>query len=172
MKSETPLHPLQASRQLLKHGIAVPYALPLPTEESNWTVAFEKPSNVFVAGSWATKSGVKSRNDDVRWTIDLALEMPAVSRSWSLTCIHPLTDFFIQDLFQEKDYLDGRFFHKRAYYLASVAKRLKASKLDVDVLYDCAHGDSRLSSLVLRQRKGKSNEPLWYKTFIDVLATR
>jgi U3 small nucleolar RNA-associated protein 22 len=70
---------MQASRELLKHEIAVPYSLPLPTEESNWTVAFEKPTDMFVAGSWVTKSGVKSRNEDVRWTVDLAVEMPAVS---------------------------------------------------------------------------------------------
>ena len=78
-KSVSARQPLQASRELLKHGISIPYALPLPTEDSNWTVAYEKPGNVLVAGSWATKSGVKSRDNDIRWTVDLALEMPAVS---------------------------------------------------------------------------------------------
>lgn len=56
-------------------------------------------------------------------------------------------------MFQEKDYLDSRFFHKRAYYLAVIAAAIidKKSGLsaDVDVLFDSTSGDSRLTTLLL-----------------------
>ena len=77
-KSVSARQPMRASRELLEYGIAIPYALPLPMEDS-WTVAYKKPTNICIAGSWVTKSGIKSRDNDIRWTVDLALEMPAVS---------------------------------------------------------------------------------------------
>jgi U3 small nucleolar RNA-associated protein 22 len=61
-----------------------------------------------------------------------------------------------QALFQEKDYLDGRFFHKKSYYLAVLAQSI-ASNLDVDTFYSSPLGDPRLTTLVLRPRKGMHN---------------
>ena len=59
----------------------------------------------------------------------------------------------MQELFQEKDYLNGRFFHKRAFYLSVTAAHIKAH-LPVDVLYDSTNSDPRLSSLVIRSKEG------------------
>lgn len=71
-------HPLEAARILLKKNVSVPYALPLPSEETNWKVAFEKPSDITLAGSWANKISVKSK-DGVKFGVDLVVEMPDVS---------------------------------------------------------------------------------------------
>jgi len=58
-----------------------------------------------------------------------------------------------QSLFQEKDYLDSRYFHKRSFYLAVVAQSLSTT-FEVDTLYHAAMGDPRLTMLVLLPRKG------------------
>lgn len=73
-----PQHPLTASRFLLKAGVAIPYATPLPTEETNWKVAFQPPADIAVVGSWANKLSVKPKDGD-KYTVDLAVQMPDVS---------------------------------------------------------------------------------------------
>lgn len=75
--STTPQHPLEAARKLLKKGVAVPYSLPLPTEETKWKVAFDPPSDIILVGSWANKVSVKPK-DDQKLGVDLAIEMPDV----------------------------------------------------------------------------------------------
>ncbi|KAK7689479.1 hypothetical protein QCA50_007271 [Cerrena zonata] len=136
LKSIPAQHPLEASKELLSKGkgVAIPYPLPLPTEDTNWKVSFEKPSEILLAGSWPTKLSVKSK-DGERFGVDVGVVMP-------------------EDLFQEKDYLNGRVLHKRAYYLAVIASAIKGKKsgLNVDVLYGTAHGDPRLTCLVLRPK--------------------
>ncbi|KAG6809380.1 hypothetical protein H0H92_000481, partial [Tricholoma furcatifolium] len=139
LPSISPLHPLEASRKLLKKGVAVPYSAPLPTEDTNWKVAFEKPSDIAVVGSWPLKTSVKAK-DGVRFGVDVAVEMP-------------------NELFQEKDYLNNRFFHKKAFYLATIAAALKDSKksgLNVEVEYDSQSDDPRLTKLVLTPKKDES----------------
>ncbi|THH05718.1 hypothetical protein EW145_g4591 [Phellinidium pouzarii] len=119
LPSKPPVHPLEASH-------------------TAWKVAFEKPNDITLVGSWANRIGVKSASS-VSWTIDIAVEMPAT-------------------LFQEKDYLDCRFFHKRAHYLASLASAISLNeKLNVDVFYDSPTSNDRLTSLVLMPRKDGSS---------------
>ena len=55
--------------------ISVPYPLPTPTEDANWKVAFEKPANITIVGSWINNVAVK-RKDDEPWVVDVAVEMP------------------------------------------------------------------------------------------------
>ncbi|KAJ6570241.1 Nrap protein [Mycena vulgaris] len=133
-----PEHPLEASRKLIKKGVAVPYCLPQPSEDTNWKVAFEKPSDITMVGSWPNKISVKGK-DGSKFGVDLAVEMPPT-------------------LFQEKDYLNGRFFHKRAFYLATLAAAIQNPKsgLDVEVTFESASNDPRLTKLVLEPRKNES----------------
>lgn len=70
-------HPLEAARKMLKKGIAVPYTLPLPTEETNWKVGYESPSDITLVGSWANKISVKPK-DGLKYGVDMAVEMPDV----------------------------------------------------------------------------------------------
>ncbi|EJD34800.1 Nrap-domain-containing protein [Auricularia subglabra TFB-10046 SS5] len=128
-----PQHPLEAARSLAKRGIAVPYPLPLPTEDTNWKVAYAQPREIAVVGSWGNKMTVK-RQDGAPFGVDIAVEMPS-------------------DLFQEKDYLNSRFFHKRAFYVAVIAASLvSASALDVDVQYDSGDHDARKTCLLVKPR--------------------
>lgn len=151
LPSVKPQHPLEASKRLLKKGVAVPYPLPVPTEDTNWKVAFEKPSEIAVVGSWINKTCVKGR-DGSRFGIDLALEMPKVR-----TLLRYMTHLKVnQELFQEKDYLNSRFFHKRAFYLATIAAALQDPKtaefLDVELSYRSLGDDPRLTKLVLSSK--------------------
>jgi U3 small nucleolar RNA-associated protein 22 len=129
-------HPLAAARDLLKKGIAVPYPMPTPTEDINWNVSFEKPEDITIVGSWMPRLAVKAQ-DKRPYCVDLAVEMPS-------------------SLFQEKDYLNGRFFHKRAYYLSVIAAALKTKRsgLNADLAFESASGDPRLTNLIIRPRSG------------------
>ena len=77
LPSIEPQNPLVAARALFKDGVAVPFALPHPTKDTKWTVAFEPPTNVYVVGSWANKICVKKK-DCKYFGVDLAIEMPPV----------------------------------------------------------------------------------------------
>ena len=157
LPSVAPQHPLEGARSLLKRGIAVPYSFPLPTEDTKWKVSFEKPTDVTLVGSWANKVSVKAK-DGERFGVDLAVEMPEVCVFLDILdyVLFSRCSNSLQSLFQEKDYLDGRFFHKRAFYLASIAAAIqrKKSGFDVDVLYESRSNNPRLTTLVLRPRKG------------------
>ena len=62
----------------------------------------------------------------------------------------------VQSLFQEKDYMNGRFFHKRAFYLAVIAWHVvhPQSGFNVEAFFDSRNGDPRLTTLLLRPRQG------------------
>ncbi|SPQ24728.1 215f0399-e698-4099-963f-f3b6416b7bed [Thermothielavioides terrestris] len=86
-----------------KHKIKVPFPDPPPPENSNYKVAFEKPAQFNVVGSYVSKTMVRTQKDHA---IDMVLVLP-------------------EGILQEKDYLDLRYFYKRAYYLAVVASALR-----------------------------------------------
>ncbi|KAG8928678.1 hypothetical protein FRC01_005567 [Tulasnella sp. 417] len=131
LPSISPNLPLHAAAPLKTQGVAVPWPTPAPTAEAKFKVGFEKPADIKVTGSWANKLSVIAK-DGEGFNVDLALTMPP-------------------SLFNEKDYLNARFFHKRAYYLAVVAAAIAQSKtLSLGVSYDCPQGDLRRSYLVLK----------------------
>ncbi|KIK81853.1 hypothetical protein PAXRUDRAFT_832582 [Paxillus rubicundulus Ve08.2h10] len=130
-------NPIAAARALSKNGVSVPFALPNPTQETKWTVSFEPPSDLNVVGSWANQINVKKK-DGGHFGVDLTVEMPS-------------------SMFQEKDYLNARYFHKRSYYLAVIARSISTS-LQVDTFYAAALGDPRLTVLVLRPRRGSEHD--------------
>ena len=72
-----------AEKRSLRNGNAtplqttsIPYPLPVPTEDANWKVAFDRPANIAVVGSWINNVAVK-RTEDEPWVIDVAVEMPS-----------------------------------------------------------------------------------------------
>lgn len=52
--------------------------------------------------------------------------------------------------------MNGRFFHKRSFYLATIAAAIQSTKsgLEVDVSYESLEGDPRLTKLVLKPKNG------------------
>jgi U3 small nucleolar RNA-associated protein 22 len=96
----------------------------------NLKCAFQKPSKISVVGSYLLKTVVKNGN----MNIDMAIEMPA-------------------SLFQEKDYVNNRYFFKRRYYLHIIQKALsKHYKLE----YLAFQNDVRRPVLVLKSTSKNS----------------
>ncbi|EIN13041.1 Nrap protein [Punctularia strigosozonata HHB-11173 SS5] len=129
--------------------VHIPYPQPLPPHDTKWKVSFEPPeaTGVLLTGSWADGLSVKGLTDKhggtegARFSVDVAVEMP-------------------DSLFQEKDYLDNRFFHKRAFFLARIAAALAQQEsspgFNVDAYYASAENDVRRTILVLRHRQDGS----------------
>lgn len=93
-----------AERQLKKEDqVSIPYPNPRPPMDAKYSLRYLKPASVNVTGSHALK--IASRRSEVL-DVDMVLTTPPA-------------------LFQEKDFLNYRYFYKRAYYLACVAAGLK-----------------------------------------------
>jgi U3 small nucleolar RNA-associated protein 22 len=164
------MHPLRAAESLLASPkireqrqssvpfspVVTPYCSPYPSETTNWKVAFTPPTDITIVGSWATKTSVKGQ-DGATFGVDLALEMPGVRLS--LVAVLDRAQISKQVIFQEKDYLNGRFFQKRAFYLAAVAAALSNSKElsdHISCLYLCPNHDLRTVILVLHPKSSES----------------
>ncbi|KAI9685275.1 MAG: hypothetical protein M1822_004648 [Bathelium mastoideum] len=126
-----PLPILEAEEQMMKsHHIRVPFPDPRPTEGTQYKLQYAKPTNLNVIGSYALKT--RSALDEV--VIDLMVEMPS-------------------SLFQEKDYLDYRYFYRRAYYLSCLAAgMLEASNGDLMLSFQYFHGNSLLPIVVVKPK--------------------
>jgi U3 small nucleolar RNA-associated protein 22 len=60
-------------------------------------------------------------------------------------------------IFQEKDYLNYRYFYKRAYYLACIAAGLQQSvKEAFDLAFEFLHGNELLPILILKPKSGEA----------------
>ncbi|KAL3446817.1 Nrap protein [Aspergillus insuetus] len=126
---------LEADKEMRSvHGITVPYPEPRPGKDTKYSVAYSRPSNVNVVGSFALRTGLKSPGS---YVVDMAVTMPNA-------------------IFQEKDYTNYRFFHKRAYYVACIAAGIKdEKKATLDVKFDLQDGDD-LRPVILIQPTGSS----------------
>ncbi|GAD99854.1 conserved hypothetical protein [Paecilomyces variotii No. 5] len=119
------------------HGVVVPFPEPRPGKETKYTMAYAKPANINVVGSFALRTGMKTADP---YTVDLAVTMP-------------------DDLFQEKDYVNYRYFHKRAYYVACIATGLKSAKgLEWSVKFEYQDGDSLRPVIVLRHHDDSASQ--------------
>ncbi|MCJ1378069.1 hypothetical protein MMC17_001165 [Xylographa soralifera] len=108
-------------------GIAIAWPDSGPTPDLQYSVAFAKPDDINVVGSFVLKTSVKHEEPLV---IDMAVTMPS-------------------SLFQDKDYLNYRYFHKRAYYLACIASSINAvTDFKVHVQYQYQN-DSPLQPVLL-----------------------
>ncbi|KAM3561358.1 hypothetical protein ARSEF4850_003260 [Beauveria asiatica] len=120
-----------------KHRITIPYPEPKPTKDSSYKIAFSPPAQCNVVGSFVGKTLTKSQE---RLGIDMVVQMP-------------------KKIFQDKDYLDMRYFYRRAYYIACIAAKIKADLDDeIDIHYELLHENPLLPILVLRlprQEAGK-----------------
>ncbi|KAI9787741.1 MAG: hypothetical protein M1839_000273 [Geoglossum umbratile] len=89
-----PVDAAEAEKELYKcYKTATPFK---PANNVKYQLAYAKPANINVVGSYALRTAVKTRG---LMSVDMAITLPS-------------------SLFQEKDYLNYRYFHKRAYYLA------------------------------------------------------
>lgn len=131
-----------AERHLLKTKVAVPFPQPRPAADAQYKSAYAKPANINVVGSFALKTKTGSRSQEYL-EIDMVVVMPG-------------------SIFEDKDYLNYRYFYKRAYYLASIAAGLKAAhKGDFSLQFQLHHGNPLKPILVVAplQAAGKDVAP-------------
>ncbi|KAL8317817.1 hypothetical protein RB597_001302 [Gaeumannomyces tritici] len=93
-------------------GICIPFPDPKPPKDSQYKLSLERPTVFNVVGSYVSKTMIKSQGD---MAVDMVVEMP-------------------QGMFQEKDYLNLRYFYKRAYFLAHLAAQVR-KELGLDVSF-------------------------------------
>ncbi|KAL1899206.1 U3 snoRNP protein [Sporothrix stenoceras] len=117
-----------------KNAIKIPYPTPRPADDSLLKLSMEAPEHCNVVGSYILKTMIRSQRD---FAVDMIVEMP-------------------KTLFQDKDYLNLRYFYKRAYYLAhiakAVAKSAALSKSLTDVSFAYLGDNPLLPILVLTPR--------------------
>ncbi|KAI1082610.1 Nrap protein [Whalleya microplaca] len=117
--------------------IIIPYPDPKPAQNSPYKLSFERPAQVNVVGSYTLKTMVKSQTD---LAVDMIVVMPT-------------------SLFQEKDYLNMRYFYKRAYYLAYIAAGLrKAYGSAMEFSFDHLHDNTLLPILIARPKGAPNKE--------------
>jgi U3 small nucleolar RNA-associated protein 22 len=113
----------------------VPFPHPRPPKDAKYKFHYDRPSNVNATGSYPLKTA--TRNDHT-FAIDLVVTMP-------------------KTLFQEKDYLNYRYFYKRAYYLACIAAGIKKSREHkFKISFDHLNGN-QLQPIIVVQPSGNSD---------------
>ncbi|KAF2500095.1 pre-rRNA processing protein-like protein Utp22 [Lophium mytilinum] len=122
-----------AEKSLLKSSkISTPFPYPRPPKDAKYKLEYEKPAGINVTGSYVLEIAAK-HGDEL--SIDLVVTMPS-------------------SLFQEKDFLNYRYFYKRAYYLACIAAGIKDSKdHKLEIRFESLNGNSLQPILVVRPSK-------------------
>ncbi|CAK7266031.1 U3 snoRNP protein [Sporothrix epigloea] len=113
-----------------KNSIKIPYPTPRFDDNSLLKVSMEPPPHCNVVGSYVLKTMIRSQRE---FAVDMIVEMP-------------------KSLFQEKDYLNLRYFYKRAYYLAHLAKAVSKSAVLADAVTDVTFaylGDNPLQPILV-----------------------
>ncbi|KAH7138250.1 Nrap protein [Dendryphion nanum] len=117
--SREPVTIPEAEKSMKSIGVIIPFPH-APPKDAMYKLQFDRPSNVNVTGSYALQ--IATRTED-RITMDMVVTMP-------------------KSIFQEKDYLNYRYFYKRAYYLACLAAAIKTSKQQMfEVSFDLLGGN-------------------------------
>lgn len=121
---------LEATKLLQKsHKTSIPFPDPKPDKNAAYKLAYAKPSSINVVGSYALKTMVRSDN---ALAVDMIVKMPDL-------------------IFQEKDFLNYRYFYKKAYYLACIAAALQDAVQDEFTLFfEYLNGNSLHPVLVVK----------------------
>lgn len=127
----TPKPLLEAQKELRKgSGVSIPFPEPRPGKDTKYTFGYSKPVNINVVGSLALKTWTKASGT---LSIDLAVTIPS-------------------SVFQEKDYLNYRYFHKRAYYLACIAAGI-TNQAGLNARY-CYQDENTLRPIIVVEPSG------------------
>ncbi|CAK7201909.1 U3 snoRNP protein [Sporothrix eucalyptigena] len=113
-----------------KNSIKIPYPTPRPADSSQLKLSIEPPAHCNVVGSYVLKTMIRSQRE---FAVDMIVEMP-------------------KTLFQDKDYLNLRYFYKRAYYLAHIAKAVSRSAALSNAVTDVSFaylGDNQLQPILV-----------------------
>ncbi|KAI9743279.1 MAG: hypothetical protein M1818_003125 [Claussenomyces sp. TS43310] len=105
IEDREPLTIPEIVRDMKTHKIVIPFPNPPPPENAAYKLAYSKPSDINIVGSYALRTMVEVDNV---LTVDMVVTMPS-------------------SILQEKDYLNYRYFYKRAYYIARIGAALQDS---------------------------------------------
>ncbi|OAA54538.1 pre-rRNA processing protein utp22 [Niveomyces insectorum RCEF 264] len=123
-----------------KNDIRIPFPDPRPAADSLLKLSMATPAHCNVVGSYVLKTMVRSQPE---FAVDLIVEMP-------------------RSLFQEKDYLNLRYFYKRAYYLAHIARAVMSAAAplagSLDLAFAYLNDNPLLPVLVATPKKQKKNK--------------
>lgn len=122
-----------AARNLKKaHKIRVPFPDPAPPKDSNYKLSFAKPEIFNVVGSYVSRTMVKTQEDR---TVDMIVVLP-------------------REVLQEKDYLNMRYYYKRAYYASQFAAVLQKELGDTaDLRFEYLNDNPLLPVVAVTTRK-------------------
>lgn len=142
-----PMLAVEAERSLSKDsGVTIPFPRPRPTKDTKYTFEYRKPTNINVVGSWPLKLSVKGQK-----AVDMTVTIP-------------------QSMLQEKDYLNHRLFHKRAYYLARIAAGIrKHAEREYEIEYSNQDDIQYLPLIVVKPVTSFSEDPSRSKFHIRIL---
>lgn len=123
-----PLTVLEAERELREtHNVTIPFPQPPPDSKAKYTFSYSSPSDIQSVGGFLRQTVLQTTET---LTIDLAVTMP-------------------RKMFQEKDYLNYRYFYKRAFYLACIAAGIsQAAIADFQVDYALLN-DNQLQPVII-----------------------
>lgn len=143
-----PLPIIEAERNLIKKSkVAVPFPEPRPTHDAKYKLEYAKPANINIAGSYPLKLSTRTSESLV---VDMVITMPAT-------------------MFQEKDYLNHRYFYKRAYYLACIAAGIQPSfSGDLTMVFDLLNGNPLQPILAVSPKPEAGNGTL-HKWRINII---
>ena len=111
----------------------IPFPHPKPTKASNYKVSLARPSKVNVVGSYVLQTMIDMQGEDA--SIDMIVVIA-------------------ESMFQEKDYLNLRYFYKRAYFLAHLAAATQKQVGDhMEVEFEHFGENALLPVLVLRPKE-------------------
>lgn len=150
LPERSPKSVVEAEKELRSAtGVVVPWPDPRPDNNTKYTMSYSKPTNINVVGSFALRNG--ARMSELR-PVDLAVTMPS-------------------GLFQEKDYVNYRFFHKRAFYVACLAAGIQheMSDLGLDVRFGPQDGDSLRPVILLEPRSASKTDSTTPRPLIRVI---
>ncbi|KAJ5772055.1 hypothetical protein N7520_002584 [Penicillium odoratum] len=128
--------------------IVIPWPEPRPAKDAKYTMSYAKPANINVVGSVILKTGAKTTESR---PVDLAVTIPS-------------------SIFQEKDYVNYRYFHKRAYYVACLAAGIQKpmDEVGLDVKFGFQDGDS-LRPIILLEPRSTSKSDLTPQPQVRIL---
>ena len=127
----------EAEKELREtHQVQIPFPDPPPDSTVRYTFSYARPSNINVVGSYTRKTALHT-NDML--TADLAVTMPTI-------------------IFQEKDYLNYRYFHKRAFYLARIAVGFKQTEdHDFHIEYALLNDNHLQPVIIIKSKQAQSD---------------
>jgi len=140
-----------AERDLIKKRVAIPFPDPKPPHDAQYKLEYQKPVNINVVGSHALKLATRTNTTCV---IDMVVTMPP-------------------ELFQEKDYLNHRYFYKRAFYLGCIAAGLqKQVGKDMVLRFVNFHENPLKPVLEVSPKESKDVAQRWQIHIIPVLSPK